>query len=289
MNYTYTKILTSETIGDSLSSVNQNYFSLEKQTLNLKLTSDAMWTPMLNYYVQFGDTIKDAIKTINSVAPNIFSATTLVQNNSAGWVKPISVFYPTIFWIEISPKTILNTVSAWVQQNFPVIPDPSFVLNENTGAVETIISSKPTYVENQELIVYTHMYNIKDTISETRVLTDSTTCKTHSEIICATCRTCWYGGTYCGYNTWNDCGGNCSDCSQCKQLECFYAAPPYIPGARIGTATDYDSYATGKISAAVNINFQNVSESPVLNSFLFTVKDCNWIFQKSLAGPIPTI
>ncbi len=298
MNYTYTKILSSYTIGDSLSSVNSNYLTLENETLNLKLTSDNMWSVMQQYYVEYGNIIKDAINTINSIAPNILQATSIVQNSSAGWLKPITVFYPTIFPYNYQNETILSTLSAWVQQYFPVIPEPTYATNPVSGAIDTIISSQPTYVQGQKIIVYAHTWNINFNPSGVSVLTDSTICTTSSEQVCATCKICYFGGTYCGYDTWNDCGGNCSDCSVCSQLNCFYAAPPYLPlyiddkktGIRHyenppqNLSTDYTSYATGQITATVNIQYQDVGELQTINAFVFSVQDCNWVLERSLIG-----
>ena len=105
MSYEYTKILASDTIGNSLSSVNKNYLTLEQETLNLKLSSDNLLSVMQQYYLEYGPIIKDAINTINIVSPTLFKSTTVVQNNSAGWLKPIVVFYPTIFPSTYSNKT----------------------------------------------------------------------------------------------------------------------------------------------------------------------------------------
>jgi hypothetical protein len=281
MNYTYTTILPSETIGDSLSAVNNNYLTLENETLNLKLTSDTMWTFMQQYYLEFSPIIKDAINTINSISSSLFQSTTIVQNNSAGWLKPVVVFYPTIFPSTYSNNTILNTVSAWVQQYFPVIPFPTYISDPTTGAITTILASKPTYVENQTLIVYAHEWNINFNPSGITVLTDATTCSTQSQHVCATCSVCYYGGTYCNHDTWVDCGGNCSSCSECADLICYYAAPPYIP------LNGNNQYASGQISASVNIQYQDVSELQSVNSFVFTVKDCNWVYTGSVALPSP--
>jgi hypothetical protein len=284
MSYTYTQILPSDTIGNSLSSINNNYLTLEKETLNLKLTADNVWSFMQQYYIEYGPIIKDAINTVGVIAPNLSQATTLVETNSAGWLKPITIFYPTIFPSSYDNQTIVDTVSAWIQQYFPVIPEPTYVTNPITGGIDIIIASKPTYVENQKMIVYTHTWNINSNISATTVLTDATTCSSKSQLICATCKICYFGGTYCNFNTWVDCGGNCTDCSKCEELKCYYTAPAFTPLYSVGTSTDFISYAKGQISAAINIQYQDVGELQTINSFVFSVKDCNWILEKSLIG-----
>jgi hypothetical protein len=278
MSYKYTKILASDTIGNSLSSVNKNYLTLEQETLNLKLSSDNLWSVMQQYYLEYGPIIKDAINTINIVSPTLFKSTTVVQNNSAGWLKPIVVFYPTIFPSNYSNKTIVNTISAWIQEYFPVIPLPSYVTDPNTGAINIINPTEPSYVETQKLIIYAHTWNINANPSGNTVLTDSTTCHTYDQRICANCRICYYGGTFCNFDTWEDCGGACSDCSVCKDLNCSYAAPPYIPlYSHAG-----NTYAQGGITATINIQYQDVGELQTINAFEFSVKDCNWVLERSI-------
>ena len=276
MSYTYRKILSSETIGDSLSAVNYNYLSLETETLVLKLSTDTLWIPMQQYYLQYGATIKDAVNTINTIAPALFDATTIVQNNSAGWIKPITIFYPNIFSSSDSNFTIFNTISSWVQLSFPVIPNPVDIIDNNTGTVKTVLPSQPSYVQNQIMIVYAHTWGVNSNPSGTTILTDSTTCYSHDEKICVSCSICYYGGTFCGEDTWVDCGGNCTSCQTCGELSCNFAAPPYTS---IG-----DHVARSSINANINIQYQDVGELQNLNAFVFSVQDCNWVLQRNLGG-----
>jgi len=154
MSYTYRKILPSETIGDSLFSINSNYSNLAFETINLQLSSEMIWSPMQQYYLQFGSYIKDAINTINSVATSIFNATTIVQNNSAAWIKPITIFYPEIFPSTYSQNTIVNTLSSFLQNYYPIIPEPTYIIDPNTGEItDTILPTQPSYVQNQTLII----------------------------------------------------------------------------------------------------------------------------------------
>lgn len=282
MTYTYTNILSSDTIGDSLSSVNNNYLNLDEEITALNAVMNTQWEVMKNYYLEYSPFIKGAVNTANSFSPNLINATTVIQKNSAGWLKPVVVFYPTIFSSDLSNDTILTTLSSWVSQNFPVIPAPTYVVDPTTGVLNTIYPTQPSYVQGQELIVYAHSWISNYDISINTLLQDQTTCITSSEKICATCKICYYGGTYCGTDTWLDCGGNCTSCSKCLQLNCNYDDPPYTNAKNVGTETTYATYANSGITANINIQYQDVAPIQRLFSFVFSVNNCDWEFQNSL-------
>jgi hypothetical protein len=278
MSYTYTTILTSQTIGDSLSSVNLNYITLEQETLNLQLTSTALWQFMQQYYIEFGSVIKDAVNTVNSISSSLNTTVTVVQNNSAGWIKPISIIYPSIFYSGESQSTILQVISSWVNQYYSYS-----IFSEN--------SIQPNYVQSQKLIVYAHTSNINNncflytntpTVSSYNtsygiqsVLQDQTICYTQNEKISLNCIICYSGGTYCDVDTWFDCNGNCTSCSVPGELDCYYNSPYINTVAQQGT---------GYIKATTNTYYNDINESVNINAFVFSVQNCNWVYTGGLNG-----
>jgi hypothetical protein len=270
MSYIYKSILSSDSIGDSLSYINQNYANLEAQTLTAIASANTLWTFVQDYYTAIVPLIRDAITSVGSLTASIQSATTTVQQNSAGWLTPITIFYPTIFPSASSNLAIVNTVSAWVNNNFPVYSDSS--INSN-------------FIENQELIAYSHVWAYSPNgISENVILTDSTQCSTQGENICGTCKVKYSGGAYWGGgNNWFSCEGYVASCSVCDTLICNYNSPPYTNIVNDSIAVDggtiNTSVATGYIQANVNMSFQDIFEVQTINSFVFKIQNCLWVYQ----------
>lgn len=293
MKNNFITILPSDTIGDSLSSVNLNYLNLELNTLTLQMSADEVWEPMYQFYEDFSGALKSAISASNAFSNKLDSAVTNVETNSSKWIKPLVYFYPTIFSPDYSVKSILQTVSAWVQENFPVIP-ASYSTVDSSGNIVYFSPTQPDYVEGQNLFVYAHSWVVNSVSPPTAtVLTDSTHCTTFSEFVCTHCSVCYYGGTYCGTDTWVDCGGRCVDCSQCENLHCYYNNGPYTDVYEVPIVgkyttpegvirTDSAGHATASITASISMQFQDVSEMQRINAFQFTVQNCTWVINKSV-------
>lgn len=269
MSYKYTKILSSDSIGNSLSAINQNYTNLEQQTLIITASANNLWSFVQDYYINVVPIIKNAISSVNNLQANVTSTVTTVQNNSAGWLTPITVFYPTIFPSASSNLAMVQTVSAWANQNFPIYSSAS---------------TNPNFVEDQQLIVYSHVWSYSNSsISENVILTDSTQCATQGENICGTCNIEYSGGTYYGYGSWFSCDGYKTSCSVCDTLKCSFNSPPYVNITNNSIAVDGGSIniseATGFIQANVNMSFQDIFELQTINSFIFKIQNCNWVYQ----------
>lgn len=259
----YITINPTDTIGDSLSSVNINYLNLESDFLTVKLSSDKLWAPMLDYYLTFSPFLKSTTTIAQNNSGVLISAATTVERSSAAWIKPISIFYPSIFPTSVPINTVVNTVSSWVTTYFPST-DPVLL--------------QPNYVENQVAIIYNHSWLYGTTINENQYIQDSTTCYTANKRACAYCVDYYYGGTWCGTNSWADCGGRSSSCQNCGDLNCYYNTPPYI--RNYGN----DKVVTGFISANIQMNFQDRNESDRINAMVFKIKNCSWQFDKFLTA-----
>jgi len=260
---TYLIIDPSSTIGDSLTSVNINYSSLETDFFVEKLSSDNFWSVMSNYYLNFAPFIKSAVTTSQNNSAIFLSSSTTVETNSAGWIKPITIFYPSLFPSSTQPSTILSTLSTWVNIYFPSVDS---------------LTNTPNYVENQMAVIYAHTWQYGLVINENQYIKDSTTCITSDKNICAYCIDRYYGGEFCGTNSWADCGGRDSSCQQCKTLHCYYNSPPYI------SITNNGIIAQGFISANIKMNFQDRNESNNINAIVFKIKNCIWKFDHNITN-----
>jgi hypothetical protein len=259
---TYKLINSSTTIGDSLSSININYLNLETDFFVEKLSADNLWSVMSNYYQTYSPFLKGALTMAQKTSAVVLNTCTVVENNSAGWVKPITIFYPSLFPSSTQPSTILSTLSSWVNSYFPTTD---------------VTTNTPNYIENQIAVIYAHSWQYGLSINENQYLRDSTACSTANKRVCAYCKDVYYGGTWCGTNSWADCGGRASTCQNCQDLTCYYKTGPYVRMDNTGNV------AQGFISANVNMSFQDRNELSKITAVVFKVKNCSWRFDRNIS------
>jgi hypothetical protein len=244
MSVLYT-IKPQDTIGNSLSSININYSNLELDTFIIQASADKYWTPMLEYYLNFNKFLKETTSICQRNSAILINTATLVENNSAGWIKPITIFYPSLFPSSYPADSIVESISAWLESYFPVINPTTFVIDETTGNTITIPPKKTNYVENQMAIVYAHTWKYGTSISENQFILDHTLCTTANKTICTQCTDRYYGYVYCSNGDFN-CTGQSFSCQKCGTLNCFYKTPPYnlfVPPITFTWKTE-DRYST---------------------------------------------
>lgn len=293
-----------ETIGDSLSSINLNFLNLEKETLSISYSAQNYWNKVYEYYVTFGSYIKEITTLYQNVSAQLSNNATLVERNSAAWIKPITIFYPSIFDTQKTNTEIQDILLKWVKNNFPVFPtDQVLYTNLNTGNVEFIKNKNPAYVENQKLIVYTYTWFSTPEVLDIQNLSDYTTCSTQDAEAYLECSSRWYGGTYCGTNTWVPCDSQTEFvCYKPFKLSCNFTSPPYEDNQTFSKTIDFRKNILF-FSRIANRNYRDVAvQRKTSKSFIrasietyhvdryedsvkalvFTIKDCNWVYERSI-------
>lgn len=216
---TILNINSNDSIGNTLSSVNTNYLNLENDVLSIQNDIKTYWNPVYNYYKAFGKLLKETSSIAQAYSSVIINTCTTVESNSSAWLKPITIFYPSIFPYTVDSEDMQDTIEVWIKEYFPESSYSQY--DENTDTFTLI----PNYVENQEIIVYAHLWKFGTSISENTLIADYTLCKTNNRDVCAYC-TQWYSGlVYCSNGNFN-CGGSTS-CQSCGTLKCSYLSPPY--------------------------------------------------------------
>ena len=223
---TYYTIKPQDTIGNSLSSVNINYFNLELDTLTIKASADKLWTPMLEYYNTFNKFLKETTSICQKSSALLVTTATTVENNSAGWIKPITIFYPSLFPSTYPANSVVSSLSSWLVSYFPVIDPVKYIIDTTTGETVEVLPTKTNYIENQIAIVYAHSWQYGTSINENRLILDSAYCTTANKSVCTYCTDRYYGYVYCSNGDFN-CGGQAVSCQQCGTLRCQYNTPPY--------------------------------------------------------------
>lgn len=255
MSETLYSITTGDSIGNSLSSINQNYLILDNLLTNIQLSATNYWIPVADYYDQRKDYLKTAARKIKDNFPLWQIASTNFESNSARWITPIITWYPCIVEYNLSrqrPDQIQQLMKNWLNFFHPI-----FTRN----------SPIPNYLDGQKMIVYCFNYEQDIPTAQTYQLSDTTTCVTNNTTVCAYCARCYTGGRGpCGIS----CSG-CTYCSSCITQSCyFYTGQP-------STKTKKST-----IQANLNIKYMNKYESVNLNAYVFKVFNCEWTFETFL-------
>ncbi len=256
MTNTIFQITTSDSIGNTLSSINQNYENLDVLLTNIQTSAINYWIPMATLYEAKKQEWKESAREIKVSFPTWVEATTNFEENSSKWLTPLIVWYPCIFeysLIEQNPAEAQSRILSWINLNYPILSK----------------SGKPNYIETQQMIVYSLNYSQDTPTKETLELMDGTLCTTSDQKICAHCSKCYYGGGVNCNNGGFTCGG-CSACSKCETIDCYF--------------DNNLQQKSSQIAASITIEYENKYEQPEMNAFVFKVNNCEWQFQEILAG-----
>ena len=255
MNETLYTITTGDSIGNSLSAINQNYLILDNLLTNIQLSAINYWSPMADYYEQRKDYWKVAARKIKDNFPLWQTASTNFESNSARWITPIITWYPCIVDYKLvnqRPDQLQRLVKNWLNFFHPIFVKKSPI---------------PNYVDGQKIIVYCYNYEQDIPTNQTYELIDTTTCSTYNTKACAYCARCYTGGTgACGIS----CAG-CTYCSSCVDQNCYFYANQ--PSTKTKKST---------IQASLNIKYANKYEAVLLNACVFKVFNCEWTFETFL-------
>lgn len=259
MNYTFTTINANEAIGNSLSATNANYSTLEFWTNNIMASSVQYFSPLLNFYLFYGDFWKTTINYAYSLnAPQRLSSfQTNVETNSAKWITPITFFYPTIPLFSASTlNTQLNTAVDWFRNRFPIF------IGTNP---------RPQYAENTTAYLYCMFYREQLKVNQNVVEQQSRPCRTENRTAVANCHVIWQNNVTC-YGR-----------SVCLP----HNSTPTRPTCRRNYTANC-SYENGSQSisrfARANINnlFNDRFEHERIYCLVLKVKNCQWSWENTL-------
>lgn len=257
MSVTIYNITSSQSIGNTLSGVNQNYDTLDLLLTNIQTSAINYWIPMAQIYEAKKQDWKAAAKEIKNNFPNWQRTSTTFEQNSSRWITPIIAWYPCLFdysVIRINPAEAQEKTLTWINQKYPV-------LNK---------AGTPNYLEYQKMIVYSLNYSQDIPTKEVFELFDATRCTTSDQKVCAYCTKTYHGGGVNCNNGSFSCGGGTS-CSVCDTVNCYFDN---------GLAEKNST-----IAASLTIEYQNKYEQPEINAFVYSIQNCEWVFESILATP----
>lgn len=250
-------LTTANSIGNTLSALNDNSQKLDELIASIQLSAQKFWIPMAQYYENRKEFLKEATKEVALNYPRWQSASTTFENLSSAWLTPIIAFYPYTQEVNLSvaqPNVLQTRFKNWLDVYYPIFRRTSPL---------------PHYVEGQKIIIYSFNLENGTSVNTVLSLSDSTVCTTAPVSVCAFCSQCFSSYVPCQQGTfWCD-GRGCSYCHRCGSLSCKFSKT---------NATSKASY----IAANMNVNLANAYEKSEMNAYVFTVKDCQWVFEKTL-------
>lgn len=311
MELLFKQIPPSYTIGDSLSTINNNYYTLDVWTSDIVLSAANMWEPLLDYYESIKDDWQNTITIVRDNSANWISTNTTVQNFSAKWISPITIFYPGIFPAPFTTDNLI-TITNFVKKTFPIysglgdypgvygtrrnLPPGTIVTRDfidtdgdfiddryqrfpgDNGSDDVTFDVIPNFLEGQVVVVYnlTYLLNI-NYINVNSPLTDYTVCRTNSRRVCITCTNRYTGGGPCNSGYFN-CGGRSNSCSQCQDVVCSYNSPPFYD------MENNNNVGKSQIKANVVMKYNEQREEIDIKAAIFKVVNCQWVFQRFLTA-----
>jgi hypothetical protein len=267
-SYSFTTILASDNIGDSLTNINNNYNNLNSWLFEFQNSYNENWTTILDFYNQYGEQLNNAISLVQNKSASWIDFNTTVKTNSSKWLQTFTVFYPTLlisYEDGILNDQQLNEVTSWVNTSFPIINEDSSI----------------NYTENQQLIISCYTYTITDQTSASFNHEVITTCSTSNAQVCVNCSDTWSGVTYCGYDTPVSCDATVG-CSNCQQSDCHFLYPYLVEKTQLPITNTTTLRADSRINADVFMYVQDRAESTTLVTIVYNVVDCQWKYIKYL-------
>lgn len=260
MSYELTNaIFSEEAIGNSLSAVNANYKALEFWTNNVSFSCFQYFDPLLSFYLFYGDFWKSTITWSYSIsAPQrLDSFRTVVESNSASWVKPISFYYPIIRQYNVSTlNQNLSTAFLWFKSKYPIFIGMNPV---------------PKYAENTTAYLYCLFSDEVVKVNDNLVRAEKTNCITQDRSATANCHiiylnnvTC-YGSPVCPQHSSRD--GSVS-CQRVFTAICTFE-------------NNLKNIDRG-IIANINNYFKDRYEHNQIYCLKMVVKNCDWVWEGTL-------
>lgn len=255
MSYTILPILSSDTIGDSLSAVNQNYLNLDEYITNtIQFSANNIWIPLMNYYQLMKSQFNSSYQISVQRKQYWDSCQTTVSQNSAKWIAPLVVVYANPITLQTNntiSQNVANQITNWFNTNFPAIDHNGNIL----------------YIQNQLAYVYLIVQETTTNYTPLQLFQDTTQCVTDDITVQFNCTTTFSGVAKCS-NGDKGCGGS-ANCTQSNSTRCVYSQTGY---------EIYNPY----IEATLDTTYTDTHETSKMPCLVFSMQSCNWVYTNQI-------
>jgi hypothetical protein len=193
-----------ECVGNSLSTINNNFTLLDFKLSSLALSAELYWNNLYNITTVTSGVWNDLVTVVNENSAAWSSAYTAITAYSACWIRPVTLIFPNVVDTEnLDLEAHKVSVSSWLNANFPV---SSFIDSQ-------IVAN---YCIGQELYIFTMGYDTENqtVIPDSKNLKGVCTAKnlSWSWVHCAIKAGCgYYNGNIANAGTDYDLVGNPTD------------------------------------------------------------------------------
>ena len=272
-------ILSSQNIDASVPIINNNYNTLQLWVSVLQVHYDNNIQPIINFYNEYSSQLNQYLTLSNSYSANWDDFQTKVEINSSKWLRPFTIFYPTLIQDGINPDNI-KTIITWLNEYFPIVN----------------LNGSLNYVQNQSIVVscYLYSYDVSNQIKTKQYAYSYSKCSTNAGIIHAHCQTIVIGGwVHCNQGSYLC--DTTVDCYPSLKVNCWYGdpylfdigsygiiMPPENPPA-VKDKVNFASYVKsrssvrGQILADISMNYLDKKETGI-QSLKFIVNNCEWSY-----------
>ena len=143
-----------ECVGNSLSTINNNFTLLDFKLSSLALSAELYWNNLYNITTVTSGIWNDLVTVVNENSAAWSSAYTAITAYSACWIRPVTLIFPNVVDTEnLDLEAHKVSVSSWLNANFPVSSyiDSQVVANYCIGQ-ELYIFTMGYDTENQTVI-----------------------------------------------------------------------------------------------------------------------------------------
>ena len=193
-----------ECVGNSLSTINNNFTLLDYKLSSLALSAELYWNNLYNITTATSSVWNELVTVVNENSASWDAAYTAITTYSSCWIKPVTLIFPNVVDTEnMDLENHKSSVSSWLNANFPV-----------TSFVDSTVVAN--YCIGQELYIFTMGYDTENQVivPESKNLKGVCTAKnlSWSWVHCAIKAGCgYYSGSIANAGTDYDLVGNPAD------------------------------------------------------------------------------
>jgi hypothetical protein len=268
--YNFLPILSSNNIGDSLDTINNNYLNLDLWTQSVEASAKYLWRPILDLFISKQEDWLSASTIFQTNSSKWESLKSTVEYASAKWLPPFSLVYPEPFPESTSSTTVANAISSWVNAYFPP---------------HNPVTDQVNFVEGQTVIIF-DLYQSTTNKDKKVTLASETLCSTRDTTIKADCITYYSGYVACRGTQYN-CANYSPRCPSVFNVACGY----YLGSSQYGGDSPYipvdpgnDNVVRAGIYANLLLKYNEKVETPNFNGHIFKVQGCNWVRSRGVTA-----
>ena len=252
-------------ISDSVSTLNDYNSVLYSSATAVENSFYKNTSIVVEYFNENSKLLFDSIRNFEINSEKWRDFYTIVNTNSAKWLKPMTIFYPKPIQQPFRDED-LQIILNWIKKFYPV---------------RSVQDESLNYIENQKFIISCYLYEYADTVNILDQPYAYTKCMTRSGLVSLHCQTVITGGwIQCHQGSYNC--QNTINCYPSLNVDCWYETPYIkIDGTPINNndPVSVKQVVRSQIQSNLIMNYVDRREIKI-KTIIFKVKDCDWVYSE---------